>query len=183
MGGAWLGRLGHQRSGDRGGHGPVRTPASPAGAGHSRRGRGALCPRAPPLGAGPRVGGRPRRPRARLRRTRPAPHRGGGAARQSRLARGVGKDRPRLRARAEPPRETRRLLCAVPRRAPRPRGGRDGGMGRRMTFTLGRKIAIGFSAALVVLVLIGGASFNSLADLALNAQRVEETYQTLQVLE
>jgi diguanylate cyclase (GGDEF)-like protein/PAS domain S-box-containing protein len=52
-----------------------------------------------------------------------------------------------------------------------------------MTFTLGRKIAVGFSAALLLLVLIAGASFKSLAVLALNAQRVEQTYQTLQVLE
>jgi len=52
-----------------------------------------------------------------------------------------------------------------------------------MTFTLGRKIAVGFFASLIVLVLIGGASFKSLNDLGMNAQRVEQTYQTLQVLE
>ena len=52
-----------------------------------------------------------------------------------------------------------------------------------MTLTLGEKIAAGFIAALIVLVLISGAAFKSLADLAQNGQRVEQTYQTLQVLE
>lgn len=52
-----------------------------------------------------------------------------------------------------------------------------------MNFTLGRKIAVGFSIALALLVLIAGASLRSLDDLAQNAQRVEETYQTLQTLE
>ena len=44
-----------------------------------------------------------------------------------------------------------------------------------MNFTLGRKIAVGFSIALALLVLIAGASLKSLDDLAQNAQRVEET--------
>jgi PAS domain S-box-containing protein len=52
-----------------------------------------------------------------------------------------------------------------------------------MTFTLGRKIAVGFIAALIVLVLISGVAFKSLNDLTQNGQRVEQTYQTLQVLE
>ena len=52
-----------------------------------------------------------------------------------------------------------------------------------MTFTLGRKIAVGFIAALIVLVLISGVAFKSLKDLTQNGQRVEQTYQTLQVLE
>ena len=52
-----------------------------------------------------------------------------------------------------------------------------------MNFTLGHKIAIGFSIALALLVLIAGASFKSLGDLSQNAQRVEETHETLQTLE
>jgi diguanylate cyclase (GGDEF)-like protein/PAS domain S-box-containing protein len=52
-----------------------------------------------------------------------------------------------------------------------------------MNFTLGRKIAVGFSIALALLVLIAWASFKSLGELTQNAQRVEETYQTLQTLE
>ena len=52
-----------------------------------------------------------------------------------------------------------------------------------MSFTLGRKIAVGFSIALALLVLVAWASFKSLAELTQNAQRVEETYQTLQTLE
>jgi len=52
-----------------------------------------------------------------------------------------------------------------------------------MTFTLGRKIAVGFIAALIVLVLISGAAFKSLNDLTQDGLRVEQTYETLQVLE
>ena len=49
--------------------------------------------------------------------------------------------------------------------------------------SLGRKIALGFIAAFLVLAVIGGFSLKSLNDLTANAQRLEQTYQTLQVLE
>jgi diguanylate cyclase (GGDEF)-like protein/PAS domain S-box-containing protein len=49
--------------------------------------------------------------------------------------------------------------------------------------SLGRKIAVGFMVAFLVLVAISAFSFRSLNELTGNTQRLEQTYQTLQVLE
>src|SRR5262245_58161606 len=160
----------------------MRAQAAPARGRGAGGGRSTVRARAPALGPGARLGGRSRRARSWLRHARPAPHRRGGASRQSRVSRGAGEARPALRAGPDARGDPRGLLRPVARRAPR--AGRGGpGAGSRMTFTLGRKIAVGFIAALIVLVLISGVAFKSLKDLTQNGQRVEQTYQTLQVLE
>src|SRR5215510_1100551 len=159
----------------------MRAQAAPARGRGAGGGRDTVRARAPPLGPGARLGGRSRRARSWLRHARPAPHRRGGASRQSRVPRGAGEAGPALRAGPDPRGDPRCLLRPVARRAPH--AGRGRGAGSRMTFTLGRKIAVGFIAALIVLVLISGVAFKSLKDLTQNGQRVEQTYETLQVLE
>src|SRR6185503_6190956 len=181
LGRAWLGRVGGHRREDRRSHGPVRAQVSPDRAGgHAARRRGALRPRTALLGAGLCLGGGGPGAEPRLRDSRAGPRGGGGAAGQPWLTGGDGEDRAGPRRTRGAVRHPRGLLCPEPRRLPRPRG-RDQGAG--MNFTLGRKIAVGFSIALALLVLIAWASFKSLGELTQNAQRVEETYQTLQTLE